>query len=296
MNKKQVLAELIKNLEKYLEKGYVFHPKFMQEFQALLKNATGNEKEIFALLVKQLDFLKELGTNVYKADSNEIIKYQDRDYYSLHLSGKNFNLRLLMAFDEKDTPKFLVAFYERAGKKKTDYTQYKKVLDSRFEEIQKRRIYSMEKKVKENSASLADLLAMFEDDISIADINASRYLGKISASIVKRRIELKMSQKEFAGYLGVSQGMISRWEGGDYNFSIKALSEIAEKLELELYINLKPPVKKSKECYIEQKTEYIFAKDDDKRYSKSNIIQFNSKRNHLDNKIKMMRNFELQEM
>ena len=147
----------------------------------------------------------------------------------------------------------------------------------------------MEKKVKENSASLADLLAMFEDDISIADINASRYLGKISASIVKRRIELKMSQKDFAGYLGVSQGMISRWEGGDYNFSIKALSEIAEKLELELYINLKPPVKKSKECYIEQKTEYIFAKDDDKRYSKSNIIQFN-------NKIKMMRNFELQEM
>ena len=142
----------------------------------------------------------------------------------------------------------------------------------------------MEKKVKENSASLADLLAMFEDDISIADINASRYLGKISASIVKRRIELKMSQKDFAGYLGVSQGMISRWEGGDYN------------LELELYINLKPPVKKSKECYIEQKTEYIFAKDDDKRYSKSNIIQFNSKRNHLDNKIKMMRNFELQEM
>ena len=65
MNKKQVLAELIKNLEKYLEKGYVFHPKFMEEFQALLKNATGNEKEIFALLVKQLDFLKELGTNVF---------------------------------------------------------------------------------------------------------------------------------------------------------------------------------------------------------------------------------------
>ena len=125
MNKKQVLAELVKNLEECSERGYVFHPKFMYEFQVLLKNATGNEKEI----------LKELGTNVCKADSNEIIKNQDRDYYSLHLSGKNFNFRLLMAFDEKDTPKFLVAFYERAGKKKTDYTQYKKVLDSRFEEV-----------------------------------------------------------------------------------------------------------------------------------------------------------------
>ena len=33
---------------------------------------------------------------------------------------------------------------------------------------------------------------MFEDNISIADINASRYLGKISASIVKRRMELKI--------------------------------------------------------------------------------------------------------
>ena len=88
-----------------------------------------------SVLIKQLNFLKELGTNVCKADSNEIIKNQDRDYYSLHLSGKNFNFRLLMAFDEKDTPKFLVAFYERAGKKKTDYTQYKKVLDSRFEEV-----------------------------------------------------------------------------------------------------------------------------------------------------------------
>ena len=155
----------------------------------------------------------------------------------------------------------------------------------------------MEKKNKENSASLADLLDMFEDNISIADINASRYLGKISASIVKRRMELKMSQKEFAGYLGVSQGMVSRWEGGDYNFSIKALSEIAEKLELELYINLKPPVKKSKECYIEQKKEYIFARDDDKKFSKSNILQFNSKRNHLDNNtIKIINNFELQEM
>ena len=47
----------------------------------------------------------------------------------------------------------------------------------------------MEKKNKENSTSLEDLLAMFEDNISIADINASRYLGKISASIVKRGIE-----------------------------------------------------------------------------------------------------------
>lgn len=104
-------------------------------FKYCLKMLRVMKKKFSHYYYKQLNFLKELGTNVCKADSNEIIKNQDRDYYSLHLSGKNFNFRLLMAFDEKDTPKFLVAFYERAGKKKTDYTQYKKVLDSRFEEV-----------------------------------------------------------------------------------------------------------------------------------------------------------------
>ena len=40
----------------------------------LLKNAAENEKEIFALLIKQFTFIKELSTDVHKADSNEIIK------------------------------------------------------------------------------------------------------------------------------------------------------------------------------------------------------------------------------
>lgn len=50
-----------------------------------------------------------------------------------------------------------------------------------------------------------------------------------------------MTQKEFAKHIKVSQGMISKWEGGDYNFSIKSLAEFAEKLDMELYVNLKSP-------------------------------------------------------
>ena len=65
MNKKQVLAELVKNLEECSERGYVFHPKFMNEFQVLLKNATGNEKEIFTLLIKQFNGANE-NIKVYK--------------------------------------------------------------------------------------------------------------------------------------------------------------------------------------------------------------------------------------
>ncbi|MBD5548187.1 MAG: helix-turn-helix transcriptional regulator [Lachnospiraceae bacterium] len=85
---------------------------------------------------------------------------------------------------------------------------------------------------------LKDLLELFEKDVTIADINASRILGNISASIVKKRVELHMTQKEFAAHMSVSQGMVSKWEGGDYNFSIKTLADIVEKLDMELTVNL----------------------------------------------------------
>ena len=79
--------------------------------------------------------MKELGKEIYKADSNEIIKYQERDYYSLHLSGKNFNFRLLMAFGKEDAPIFLAAFYERSGKRISDYSKWYSVISSRYSEI-----------------------------------------------------------------------------------------------------------------------------------------------------------------
>lgn len=90
-----------------------------------------------------------------------------------------------------------------------------------------------------NVVGLNEILELFESELSIADINASKYLGKISAAIVKKRIELKMTQKEFAKHMSVSQGMVSKWEGGDCNFTVKTLSEIAERLNLNLYISLK---------------------------------------------------------
>lgn len=92
---------------------------------------------------------------------------------------------------------------------------------------------------KNNVAGLEDILQLFEDNVSVSDISASRYLGKISAAIVKKRVEMGMTQKQFSEYVGVSQGMVSKWEGGDYNFTIRTLAEIAEKLDLELYLNMK---------------------------------------------------------
>lgn len=56
--------------------------------------------------------------------------------------------------------------------------------------------------------------------------------AKVSANILKKRIQSGKTQKEFAKYMGVSQGMVSKWESGNYNFTIKAIAEIFDKLNI----------------------------------------------------------------
>lgn len=89
--------------------------------------------------------------------------------------------------------------------------------------------------------NLQNLLDLFDEKISVADILASKALADVSAEIVKQRLELGMTQKQFAHFMNVSQGMVSKWESADYNFSVKALAEIAEKLDLELEVRLQKP-------------------------------------------------------
>lgn len=88
------------------------------------------------------------------------------------------------------------------------------------------------------SADLKDLLSMFEEHLSVADLTASRLLSGLSSTIVKNRIDMGKTQKEFAEYMGVSQSMVSKWESADYNFSVKALAEIASKLDLDITVRM----------------------------------------------------------
>lgn len=69
---------------------------------------------------------------------------------------------------------------------------------------------------------------------------------------------MKMTQKEFAEHIKVSQGMISKWESGNYNFSIKTLAEVAEKLDMELYINLNRK-QGEKEKSFRKKTDALYS-------------------------------------
>lgn len=74
--------------------------------------------------------------------------------------------------------------------------------------------------------------------ISEEQLKTERALAFISNKISLKRHELKMDQKQFAKYMNVTQGLVSRWENGRYNFTISNLISICEKLNLSLNIKM----------------------------------------------------------
>ena len=63
-------------------------------------------------------------------------------------------------------------------------------------------------------------------------------LAHIAAELLEYRKVHRLSQKQLAEKLGVTQAMISKIESGNANLSIKKLSEIAAKLDGYLYVTL----------------------------------------------------------
>lgn len=138
MNKKAAFDLLIKYLTEYNAQGFKFHQKFIEELRELIANhSVGHEKELFNLMIKQFGFVNTFSTMVNTADSNEILKdvNSGMDFYSLHIQSKTLNFRLLMTFTSENTPVFLVAFFEKSGKKISSYDKYTPVLKTRYNQI-----------------------------------------------------------------------------------------------------------------------------------------------------------------
>lgn len=76
------------------------------------------------------------------------------------------------------------------------------------------------------------------EGISEAEVKTTIELAKISAKIEKCRLDLGMTQNEFADYMGVTQGMVSKWESREYNFTIRSLNEICDKLGIKLSLQM----------------------------------------------------------
>lgn len=106
-------------------------------------------------------------------------------------------------------------------------------------------------------------------DIPSAQKQEAILKGKLAAIIFNKRMELNMTQTEFAKHLGVSQSLVSKWEDGEYNFTVEKISEVATKLGISLDItaeNANNSVRPSK--------QEVFAE------SYSNSKYSSSKRNH----------------
>ena len=86
------------------------------------------------------------------------------------------------------------------------------------------------------------------DGMSKSDIKTTVELAKISAKIEMCRLGMGMTQKKFAAYMGVSQGMVSKWESREYNFTVKTLNEICDKLKLYMTVEISTDYEKKYSC------------------------------------------------
>jgi transcriptional regulator with XRE-family HTH domain len=79
-----------------------------------------------------------------------------------------------------------------------------------------------------------DLLTSLADSFSEEDLVLASMEGIICGEIVSQRLKRGMNQKDFAKFMGVSQGMVSRWEKGECNFTLQSLVRIALKLNIPI--------------------------------------------------------------
>ena len=81
--------------------------------------------------------------------------------------------------------------------------------------------------------NLMDIFKMLTENMSDSDFTAIDYNTDISSALAVYRVLNHLTQKQMAEKIGVTQSMISKYESGLYNFTIKNIANIAEKLVTE---------------------------------------------------------------
>lgn len=115
MNRESVLQTLIQILG-----GFCIDDTLLRELWDLVAG-TGVERQFFSLLVARLHMLSAAGLQATQYREFEPL---GGGLFSMHLARKEFNIRILYGFLHDKEPVLLLAFYERGGKRKTDYTPY----------------------------------------------------------------------------------------------------------------------------------------------------------------------------
>lgn len=126
MNKEEFIKLLAESL-----RTVSVHPALLPELLGLLKQS-GQEKQFLVMLAKRLKFLQSEGT---QATRHEEFERLEDNMYSMHIASKQLNIRILYSF-LNDGSVLLHAFYERAGKRHTDYTGTIALARARLHELE----------------------------------------------------------------------------------------------------------------------------------------------------------------
>ncbi len=106
------------------------HSRLIDELIKIICGS-GYEQRFFKQLVARLRFLSEYGVEAVVHEEFELIR---DGVFSMHLAQDAYNIRVLYSFFDDGTPCLLSCFYERGGKRKTDYTPHIDPAIARFKE------------------------------------------------------------------------------------------------------------------------------------------------------------------
>lgn len=115
MNRDDILSFLVAALS-----NFIVHDNLIRELLNIIERS-GFEKKFFRLFLARLKFLHEYGTNAIQHQEFESLAHTAEGLYSMHLTGKEFNVRILYAFLPNGSPVLLLGFAERSGKRVSSY-------------------------------------------------------------------------------------------------------------------------------------------------------------------------------
>ena len=130
------------------------------------------------------------------------------------------------------------------------------------------------------AVSIEDLVKDLAANMSKTDLVELTTLLELSNSIEAKRKNNGWTQKEFAKKMGVTQGMVSKWESGEYNFSVKGLAEISIALDMEFKCQLIKPeeVQHINEAKYKVSSEISPKVKAETKYKKNKVPNFDKER------------------
>ena len=76
--------------------------------------------------------------------------------------------------------------------------------------------------------------------IPLADVIKNKIISEVSTQLMSRRLDLDMTQEQFAKHINISQSLLSKYENGTENLTAKSIGDILGKLRLSVELKCTP--------------------------------------------------------